>query len=75
VAGQAVPAATGAVALPAGLCWASVTHDEAIMISVGSTVAPGEAPKLSFQVDPKHNAASGKAAFEWGRTMWKNMLG
>ncbi|MDP1648628.1 MAG: hypothetical protein Q8M01_10570 [Rubrivivax sp.] len=45
------------------------------MIGVASTVTPGEPPKLSFQVDPKHNAASGQAAVEWGRTMWKNMLG
>lgn len=75
VAGDAAPASTGAVSLPPGLCWANVTHDEAIMISVNSTVSPGEAPKLSFQVDPKHNAASGQAAMEWGRSMWNSMLG
>jgi hypothetical protein len=52
-----------------------VTHDQAIMINVAATIAPGEAPKLSFQVDPAHNAASGQGATEWGRMVWKNMLG
>ena len=63
------------MSLPSGICWASVTHDEAIMISVGATIVPGEAPKLSFQVDPAHNKASGTGAVEWGRTVWNNMLG
>jgi sulfide dehydrogenase [flavocytochrome c] flavoprotein chain len=75
VSGEAAPVASGAVALPAGLCWASASHDKAIMISVGSSVLPGEAPKMSFQVDPEANTASSQGATEWGRTMWKNMLG
>jgi NADH dehydrogenase FAD-containing subunit len=75
IAGASAAATSGPVSLPAGLCWASVTHDEAIMISVGATVVPGEAPKLSFQVDPAHNRASGQGAVEWGRTVWHNMLG
>jgi NADPH-dependent 2,4-dienoyl-CoA reductase/sulfur reductase-like enzyme len=75
VAGETIAAPTAASALPGGICWASVTHDEAIMISVGATVTPGAPPKMSFQIDPKHNRDSGVAAMEWGRTMWKNMLG
>ncbi|MBX3635201.1 MAG: NAD(P)/FAD-dependent oxidoreductase [Rubrivivax sp.] len=75
IAGQPAPAPTGPVSLPAGICWASVTHDEAIMISVGATIVPGEAPKLGIQVDAVHNKASGTGAVEWGRTMWNNMLG
>jgi len=75
VAGETIAAPTGATTLPGGICWASVTHDEAIMISVGATLSPGAPPKMGFDVDPKHNAASGAAAMEWGQTMWKNMLG
>lgn len=75
IAGTPPSAPAGTVPLPAGLCWASVTHDEAIMISVGATLSPGEPPKLSFQVDPAHNKASGQGAVEWGRTVWNNMLG
>lgn len=75
VAGEILAAPTGASALPGGICWASVTHDEAIMISVGATVTPGAPPKMGIDVDPKHNTASGAAAMEWGQTMWKNMLG
>lgn len=75
-AGETVAAPAGPVALPGGICWASVTHDEAIMINVGGTWAPdGAPPKLNFQVDPQHNAASGRGAVDWGRTMWNNMLG
>jgi NADPH-dependent 2,4-dienoyl-CoA reductase/sulfur reductase-like enzyme len=75
VAGETIAAPAGATALPGGICWASVTHDEAIMISVGATFAPGAPPKMGFEVDPKHNPDSGVAAMEWGRTMWNNMLG
>jgi NADH dehydrogenase FAD-containing subunit len=75
VSGEAAPAASGPVSLPPGLCWASASHDKAIMISVGATVAPGEAPKMSFQIDPEANTASSQGATAWGRTMWKNMLG
>jgi sulfide dehydrogenase [flavocytochrome c] flavoprotein chain len=75
IAGQEAPAPTGPVSLPSGICWASVTHDQAIMINVGASVVPGAPPKLSFQVDPAHNAASGKGAADWGRTMWNHMLG
>ena len=70
------PAPTDApAALPMGICWASVTHDEAIMINVTGTIVQGQAPQLKMQVDPRHNAASGQAAFDWGRSMWNNMLG
>lgn len=75
LAGDTIAAPTAAVALPSGICWASVTHDAAIMINVGATFTPGEAPKLNFQVDPVHSAASGQGAVEWGRMMWNNMLG
>lgn len=77
IAGQAVPAlAAGAsTSLPGGICWASVTHDEAIMINVGASVGAEGPPKLSFSVDPAHNAASGKGAVDWGRMMWGHMLG
>jgi sulfide dehydrogenase [flavocytochrome c] flavoprotein subunit len=75
LAGESIAAPTAAVSLPGGICWASVTHDEAIMINVGATILPGEAPKLNFQVDEVHSAASGKGATDWGRMMWNNMLG
>ena len=73
--GKPAPAPGGAVALPAGICWAAVTHDQAAMINVAATLTPGQPPKLAFQVDPEHNAASGKGSMEWGRQMWGNMLG
>lgn len=75
LAGETIAAPTGPVSLPSGICWASVTHDEAVMINVGATFTPGEAPKLSFQVDEVHSAASGQGAVEWGKVMWNNMLG
>lgn len=75
VAGQPAPAASGPVTLPAGICWAAVTHNEAIMINVSASVEAGQAPKLSFQVDPKHNLASGQGAQQWGESMWNQMLG
>ena len=75
IAGRSRPAATGPVDLPLGICWANVTHNEAININVSSSVAPGEAPKLKFTVDPVHNARSGAAAMSWGQGMWKAMLG
>jgi len=75
VSGESAPVASGAVSLPAGLCWASTSHDKAIMISVGASVLPGDAPKMSFQVDPEANTASSEAATGWGRTMWNHMLG
>ena len=75
IAGKTPAAATGAVELPLGICWANVTHKDAININVSSSVAPGEAPKLKFTVDPEHNARSGAAATSWGNGMWKAMLG
>lgn len=75
VAGQPAPAVSGAATLPAGICWAAVTHNEAIMINVSASVEPGQAPKLSFQVDPKHNLASGQGSQQWGESMWNQMLG
>jgi len=75
IAGKSPVVATGAVDLPLGICWANVTHTEAININVSSTVSPGEPPKLKFTVDPVHNARSGAAAMSWGSGMWKAMLG
>jgi hypothetical protein len=75
VAGTAPPNAAGPAPLPDGICWASMTHDQAIMIHVSGTVAPGAAPVLQLKVDPRHNMASGKAAFDWGRSIWQGMLG
>ena len=75
IAGKTPAAATGAVELPLGICWANVTHKDAININVASSVAPGEAPKLKITVDPEHNARSGAAATSWGNGMWKAMLG
>jgi NADH dehydrogenase FAD-containing subunit len=75
ITGKAAAPSAGAVDLPLGICWASVTHKEAININVTSSVAPGEAPRLKFTVDPEHNARSGAAATSWGNGMWKAMLG
>jgi NADH dehydrogenase FAD-containing subunit len=75
MAGKTPAPGAGAVDLPLGICWANVTHKEAININVSSSVAPGEAPKLKFTVDPEHNARSGAAATSWGNGMWKAMLG
>jgi NADH dehydrogenase FAD-containing subunit len=75
IAGKAPTTANGPTELPLGICWANVTHKEAININVSSTVAPGEPPKLKFSVDPEHNARSGAAAVAWGNGMWKAMLG
>lgn len=75
IAGKALAVATGPVDLPLGICWANVTHTEAININVASSVVPGEAPKLKITVDPEHNARSGAAAVSWGNGMWKAMLG
>ena len=75
VAGKAVVAATGAVDLPLGICWANVTHDTAININVAASVEPGQAPKMKFTVDPVHNTRSGVGAISWGNGIWKAMLG
>lgn len=75
IAGQPAPAPSGTIPLPPGICWAAVTHDQAIMINVVATMEPGQPPKSVFNVDPEHNAASGKGSMEWGRQMWSNMLG
>jgi hypothetical protein len=45
------------------------------MIYVGASVLPDEAPKMSFQVDAEANTAFSQGATEWGRPMWKDMLG
>lgn len=66
IAGGSAVATTGPVDLPLGICRAKVTGRKAININVGSSVAPGEAPKLKFTVDPAHNARSGAAAMSWG---------
>jgi NADH dehydrogenase FAD-containing subunit len=75
IAGKTPAAAAGPVDLPLGICWANVTHKEAININVTSSVEPGQPPKLKFTVDPEHNARSGAAAVSWGNGMWKAMLG
>lgn len=75
IAGKTPAAVAGPVDLPLGICWANVTHKEAININVTSSVEPGQPPKLKFTVDPEHNARSGAAAVSWGNGMWKAMLG
>jgi NADH dehydrogenase FAD-containing subunit len=75
VAGKLPAPASGAVDLPLGICWANVTHKEAININVSASVVPGQAPKLKFTVDPQHNERSGAGAVSWGNGMWKAMLG
>jgi NADPH-dependent 2,4-dienoyl-CoA reductase/sulfur reductase-like enzyme len=74
LAGKPAPA-PGTSALPPGICWASTTHDKAIMIGVSANVAPGEEAKVRLQVDPHANVDSGTAAMEWGRGIWRGMLG
>ncbi|MBK9363186.1 MAG: NAD(P)/FAD-dependent oxidoreductase [Rubrivivax sp.] len=75
IAGQPAPVASGPVTLPGAICWAAVTHDEAIMINVTPSVEAGQPPKLAFQVDPRHNKASGQGSLQWGDSMWNQMLG
>ncbi|MDO9507603.1 MAG: FAD/NAD(P)-binding oxidoreductase [Hydrogenophaga sp.] len=75
IAGKSPVVSTGAVDLPLGICWANVTHKEAININVSGTVMAGEPPKLKFTVDAEANARSGAAAVSWGNGMWKAMLG
>lgn len=75
IAGKSPVASTGAVDLPLGICWANVTHKEAININVSGTVVAGEPPRFKFTVDPEANARSGAAAVSWGNGMWKAMLG
>jgi len=75
IAGKSPAKPTGVIDLPLGICWANVTHKEAININVSATMMPGDAPKLKFSVDPEHNARSGAAAMSWGNGMWKAMLG
>ncbi|MDM7943062.1 MAG: FAD/NAD(P)-binding oxidoreductase [Hydrogenophaga sp.] len=75
IAGKSPVASTGAVDLPLGICWANVTHKEAININVSGTVVAGEPPRFKFTVDPEANARSGAAAVIWGNGMWKAMLG
>lgn len=74
-AGKPHPAPNGETDLPMGICWANVTHNEAINITVRASVEPGQPPKLKFAVDPAHNARSGSGATSWGQGMWKAMLG
>lgn len=75
VAGKPMAAPGGAATLPSAICWAKVTEKEAINITVTASVAPGEAPKIDFSVDPAHNAKSGAAAREWASGIWNAMLG
>lgn len=75
VAGKPTGKPAGEVELPLGICWANVTHTEAININVRASIEPGQAPKLKFTVDPVHNARSGAGARSWGDGMWKAMLG
>lgn len=69
------PAIGTVVILPTGICWAKVTKTDAIMINVSASMEIGQPPKMSFDVDPQYNAASGKGAREWGDMMWRAMLG
>ncbi|MCB2016485.1 MAG: NAD(P)/FAD-dependent oxidoreductase [Hydrogenophaga sp.] len=73
--GKPVTPPTGEVDLPMGICWASVTHKEAININVRASVTAGQPPKLKLSVDPQHNERSGAGAVAWGNGMWKAMLG
>lgn len=73
LAGEQV--AAGGSELPAGICFAAVTHDRAIMISVESSFVPGEGAKSRFHVDPAPSRESSEAAMNWGRSMWRSMLG
>ncbi len=75
LAGKAPAAHTGPVSLPMGICWANVTHDAAININVTASVAPGQPPQMKFTVDPEHNRSSAASAMNWGRGMWRQMLG
>ncbi|MDW8370875.1 MAG: FAD/NAD(P)-binding oxidoreductase [Geminicoccaceae bacterium] len=68
-------APVGPAELPAGICFAAVTRDRAIMISVDSAFVPGEGAKLRFHVDPAPSRESSEAAANWGRSMWQSMLG
>lgn len=65
----------GPTALPAGICFAAVTSERAIMINVGADFVPGEGAKLRFEVDPAPTRESSEAALKWGRSMWESMLG
>ncbi len=73
IAGRPEPA-PGPAELPAGICFAAVTHDQTIMITVDSTFVPGEGAKARFQVDAAPSRESSEAAASWGREMWKAML-
>ena len=73
--GAAAPAPKGEIELPVGICWAATSHDEAINVNVVTTMAPGEAPKLRFTVDPQPSARSGSASWSWARGVWRAMLG
>jgi NADPH-dependent 2,4-dienoyl-CoA reductase/sulfur reductase-like enzyme len=75
IAGQPAPAVAGPVPLPSAICWAAVKHDEAINITVTSSVELGQAPQVRIQVDPRHNAKSAQGAQQWGESIWKQMLG
>ena len=75
VAGKAAAAPSGAIELPAGICWANATLKTAININVVTMFEPGQAPQLRFTVDPEHNERSGDGALQWGRTLWSAMLG
>lgn len=61
--------------VPAGICWAKVSRTHAIMVNVTGSIEFGQPPQLRYQVDPEHNTASSKAAMDWGRDMWRSMLG
>ncbi|MCS7267551.1 MAG: FAD/NAD(P)-binding oxidoreductase [Geminicoccaceae bacterium] len=74
IAGEPEPAAAP-TELPAGICFAAVTRDRAIMIAVESSFVPGEGAKSRFHVDPAPTRESSEAAMNWGRSMWQSMLG
>ncbi|WP_029462793.1 FAD-dependent oxidoreductase [Serpentinimonas barnesii] len=72
---EPAPAPGTTVALPGGICWAKVNEKSAIMVNVSASMQIGQAARLSFEVDPQHNARSKQGSLEWAQLMWGTMLG
>jgi len=75
IAGASPSGRSGEVALPSAICWAAVKHDEAINITVTSSMTPGQPPQVRIQVDPQPSARAAQGARQWGETIWNQMLG
>ncbi|RDI95637.1 NAD(P)/FAD-dependent oxidoreductase [Meiothermus sp. QL-1] len=71
--GRATPA--GPQELPGAICWMAASSKESIRINVTNSFVPGEGVRQRIEVEPTPSEASGRAAFEWGRSMWSAMLG